>query len=91
VAIVLHDHTEINADAELDALVRRKNLAVSNRSLHSDSRSHRIHNRGELDQEAMPGRLDDAPAIGGDYGIDQVLANGAKTFVPSSPAPTSRL
>ena len=51
VAIVLHDHvTEIDADAELDALVRcQTGIAVSHSSLHFDRRTHCIHNRGELD------------------------------------------
>jgi hypothetical protein len=74
-AIVLHDYvTEIDADTKLDALVgRQTGVAVSYSLLHFDRRPYRIHNRGELDQEANSCRLDDPPAMGGDHGIDQIL------------------
>ena len=68
VSIVLHDDVaEIDADAELDALVRRHSgTALSQAPLYFDRRTHRIHNRREFDQEAIPGSLDDAPAMLGD-------------------------
>ena len=40
-------------------------------ALDFDGAAHGIHGAGELDQHAVPGRLDDTPAVGGDGGIDK--------------------
>ena len=68
VSIVLHDDVaEVDADAELDALVwRHAGTALSQAPLYFDRRTHRIHHRRELGQEAIPGVLDDASAMLGD-------------------------
>src|SRR5262249_39768632 len=62
--VALDDHVaEIDADAQLDAVIRRNTrIPLGNRLLHRDCAAHRIDDAGKLDQEAVAGGLDDAAA-----------------------------
>ena len=72
--VVLDDHVaEIDADAQLDAVVRRDTgVALGHRLLHLDRAAHRIDDAGELDQQAVAGGLDDAAMVLGDFRIDEL-------------------
>ena len=65
----------MNADAELDAALRRHtSVALDEAVLHFDRASHRVDHAAELDEAAVAGALDDAPMMGVDGGIDQIAA-----------------
>ena len=67
------DVAEIDADAELDAPLRRHaGIALRHRALHLDRASHGIDDAGELDEQAVAGGLDDAAAVLGDLGVRQL-------------------
>ena len=62
----------MDADAELDALVRRHaGVALGHRALHLDRAPHRVDDAGKLYQQPVAGGLDDAAAVLGDLGVDQ--------------------
>ena len=66
------DVAEIDADAELDALVgRHAGVALRHAALDLDRATHRVDDAGELHQQAVAGGLDDAAAMFGDLRIDQ--------------------
>ena len=93
VAVLDDDVADIDADAELDAPLRRHvGVALGHPALHLDGAAHRIDDAGELDQQAVAGGLDDAAAVLGDLRIDQLAAMrlAARASVPSSSAPISR-
>jgi hypothetical protein len=86
VAFVDHDVTKVDADAEADALaVRQIGVAILHPLLHNDGAAHGIDDRGELDQHAVAGGLEDASAVLVDQRIDQFtpmsLENGKGLFL----------
>ena len=69
----------MNADAELDAaLGRHAGISLDHAVLHLDGAAHGVDHAAKLDDDAVPGALDDAPAMGGDGGVDQVAAQSPK-------------
>ena len=65
----------MNADAELDAaLGRQAGVALDEAVLHLDRAAHRVDHAAELDEAAVAGALDDAPAMRVDRRIDQIAA-----------------
>ena len=54
-------------------LLRRGDVARNHPALDRRRASDRIDHTGELDEHAVPGRLDDSPVVSRDGGIDQVL------------------
>ena len=73
----------MNADAELDAALRRQaGVALDQAVLHLDGAAHRVDHAAELDEIAVPGALDDAPVMRVDGGIDQIA--------PQPPEPRQR-
>jgi hypothetical protein len=81
VAVALLDHVaEMNADAKLDALLgRQAGVALDHFLLHLDRAAHRVDHAAELDDRAVAGALDDAAAMGGYRGVDEIAAQAAKT------------
>ena len=79
--VVLDDHVaEIDADAELNP-PRRRNVGIAPRhpALDLGRAQHRISDALELDQHAIAGCLDDAAAVLGDGGIDELKPMGLET------------
>ena len=78
VAVALLDHVaEMNADTKLDALFgRQAGVALDHAGLHFDRAVHRVDHAAELDDRAVAGALDDAPAVHRDDRVDQVAAEG---------------
>src|SRR3984957_4623252 len=83
----------MNADAELDAAVGlHASIAVDETRLHLNRAAHRIDHAAELDDATVARALDDASAVGGDGGVDQVAAKspkarkGAVLIRPGEPA-----
>ncbi len=73
VAAVDDDVADVDADAELDALVGGDlGVARDHAALQVDRAAHRIDDALELHQNAVVGGLDDAPAVLRDLGIDQL-------------------
>ena len=69
----------MNADAELDAaLGRQAGVALDEAILHLDGAARRVDHAAELDEASVSGALDDAPAMRGDGGIDQIAAQSPK-------------
>ena len=63
--------------AEHDAfVVRNAAVAFQHLVLNGDGAGNRVDDAGKFDQQAVAGGLDDASAVGGDGGIDGVLAHG---------------
>ncbi len=72
---LLDDIAKVDADSEFDAaLGRHAGVAFDEAVLHLDRAPHRVDDAAELDEAAVPGALDDAPAMRGDGGINQVAA-----------------
>jgi len=64
VAAVLDDVAEIDPDAELDApLVRHSDVTLGHLVLNLDGATYRIDNTGELNQEPIASRLNNAAAV----------------------------
>ena len=77
---LLDDVAQMDADAELDALVRRDlGVALDHRLLHFDGAAHRIDDAAELDNAAVAGALDDPAVMHGDGRVDQVAAKGSES------------
>src|SRR5579864_2060350 len=65
----------MNPHAELDPPFRRHaGVALGHALLHTNSASHRVDDAAKLDDRAIARALDDAPAMGGDRGVDQIAA-----------------
>ena len=92
VAVLDDDVADVDADTELDAMVRRqRGIAFGHRRLHLGRATQRVDNAGELDQQAVAGRLDDAAlwaAIFGSISLARSALN--RPSVPSSSAPIRR-
>jgi hypothetical protein len=67
--VALDDHVaEIDADTQLDAVVRRDvRVPPGYRLLHLDRAAHRINDAREFDQHTVTGGLDDAAVVLGDF------------------------
>jgi len=80
--VALDDHiAEIDADAQLDAAVRPDSgIALGHRLLHRDRAAHRVDDAGELDQQAVAGRLDDPAVVLGDLRIEELSAQRFEAF-----------
>ena len=74
IAVRLLDHVaKVDAYAELDAaLGLHASIAVDEANLHLNGAAHCVHDAAELDDDAVPGALDDAAVMGGDGGVDEV-------------------
>ena len=92
VAVGLLDHVaQMNADAELDAaLGRHAGVALDEAVLHLDRAAHRVDHAAELDEAAVAGALDNAPAMGGDGGVDQIAAQPPEPRQAYDPRPRRR-
>ena len=93
VAVLDDDVALVDADAELDApLGRDVGVALGHLALHLGGAAHRVDHAGELDQQAVAGRLDDAAAVLGDLRDRSARAASALSAasVPSSSSPISR-
>ena len=70
---LLHHVAEMDADAELDPSVLGDACVAFDRSfLHFDRAAHGVDHASELDDAAVAGALDDAPAMQSDGGIDEI-------------------
>jgi hypothetical protein len=80
VAVGLFDHVaEMHADSEFDAaLGLHAGVALDEAALHLDGATHGVDHTAELDEAAIARALDDAPAMRGDSGIDQIAAQPAE-------------
>jgi hypothetical protein len=75
VAVLDDDVADIDADAKLDAAVRRQSgVAFGHHRLHLARAAQCVDDAGEFDQEAVTGGLDDAAMMGGDFRIDHLGA-----------------
>ena len=69
------DVAEIDADAELDVPVfGNPGIALRHAALDFDGTARRIEDAAELDQKAVAHHLEDAPAMLGDGGIEELAA-----------------
>jgi hypothetical protein len=60
----------VNADAKFDPLdLRYIDILFGHAALNFDGTSHGVDQAGELDESAVPGILDEAPAMISDFGI----------------------
>jgi hypothetical protein len=80
--VALDDHVaEIDADAQLDAAVRRDaDVPLGHRLLDFDRAAHRIDDAGKLDQQTVAGGLDDTTVMLGDFRIEQLAAQRFEAF-----------
>jgi len=81
--IALDDYVaEVDADAQLDAVVRREPLIpLGHRLLHLDRAAHRIDDAGKFHQQAVAGGLDDAAVVLGDLRIEELLPQRFEALV----------
>src|SRR5207302_7673306 len=73
--IIFDDNiTDVNADAKFDPLdLRYVDILLGHAALNFDGTSHGVEDAGELNESAVAGILDDAPAIISDFGIKKRL------------------
>ncbi len=72
---LLDDVAQMDADAELDAALRRQaGVALDDRVLDLDRAAHGVDDAAELDQGAVARALHDAAVVKRDRGIDQIAA-----------------
>ncbi len=77
VLLVVDDVAEVDADAELDALVLwHAGVALSHAALDFDGAAHRVHHACELHQHTVAGGLDDLAPMFPNFRIDQRAAMG---------------
>jgi hypothetical protein len=80
---LLNDVAQINADTELDAaLARQAGVSLDHAVPHLDGAARGVHHAAKLNESAVAGALDDAPAMRVDGEIDQVA--------PQPPEPRQR-
>ena len=79
-AVALLDHVaQMNADAKLDPALRRQTgVTLDHAVLDFDRAAHRVDHAAELDETAVAGALDDAAAMHGNDGVDEVAAQRPK-------------
>ena len=76
---LLDDVSEMNADAVLDALVRRDaGIALNHTVLNLDRAAQRIDHAAELDDQPIAGALDHPAVVGGDRRVGEVAAQSAQ-------------
>jgi hypothetical protein len=92
VVLVDDDAAQIDADAELDAaLLWDIVIAQCHFALQRGCAAHRIDDAGDLDQEPVAGRFDDAAAMLGNLGSDTSRRSPVKgARVPFSSSPIGR-
>src|ERR1700733_15414393 len=65
----------MNADAKFDPLFRRQaDVTLDHAGLHFDRAAHGVDHAPELDDRAVAGSLDDAPAMHRDHGVNEIAA-----------------
>jgi len=72
VAILDDDIADIDADAEFDAVVGFAGVALGHAPLPVGRAAQGVDDAGKLDEEPVPGGLDDAAAMLGDLRVDQL-------------------
>src|SRR4030095_5297681 len=73
------DVTDVDADAELDLLLRRHpGIALGHAALQVHRAADGIDDAPELQQQDIAGGLDDATVVFGDLGVDQLAAMGSQ-------------
>ena len=74
--VVIDDNiADVNADAKLDPLdLRYIDIVFGHGTLNFDRAAYRIYDAAELDESAVPGILDDAPAMIRDFWIKKRLS-----------------
>jgi len=73
VAILDDDVADIDADAQLDAVVGRyPGIAPGHLALRFDGGAQCIHNTGELDEQPVAGGLDNAAMVFGNFRIEKL-------------------
>jgi hypothetical protein len=76
------DVAEIDADTQLDAIVRLDaGVPRGHPLLHFDRAAHRIDDAGKFHQHAVAGGLDNAAAVLGDLRIEELAAQRFEAFV----------
>ena len=79
IVAVDQDVAQVEADAELDPLVDgHAGIALAHALLEFDGAVRCIHDAGEFDQKPVARRLDDAPAVLADLGVNQLAAMQAR-------------
>ena len=77
---LLHHVAEVDANAELDAPVRRDlSVALDHRRLDFKGAADGVYHAAEFDDAAVAGALDDAAMMHGDCGINQIAAQRAQS------------
>jgi hypothetical protein len=72
VPVLDNDVAEVDADPKRNPLsLRYPGIAFEHPPLHSERAGDRFDDARELDQKAIAGRFDDAPAMVADFGVDQ--------------------
>src|SRR6202011_1060390 len=72
---------EIDADAQLDAVVyRHTGVTLGHCLLHLDRATYRIDDAGKFHQQAVAGGLDEAAPMLGDLRIDELAAQRFEAF-----------
>jgi hypothetical protein len=67
--------TDINADAELDAFLRRyTSVAIDHAALNIDGATHSVDDANELHQQPISGGLNNSAAMFRDLGVYEFLA-----------------
>jgi TolB-like protein len=74
--VAVHDDVaEVHAHAELEVpVLGHADIALVHAALDLGRAAHGVHHAAEFDQEAVAHHLEDAPAMSGDGGIEQVAA-----------------
>src|SRR6266566_5122928 len=73
------DITNVNADAKFDPLdLRHIDILFGHAALNFDGAAYGIHDAPEFNESAIPGILDDAPAIISDFGIKKRLSESSQ-------------
>jgi hypothetical protein len=95
---LLDDVAQMNSDPELDtALGLQASVARDHAALYLDRAAHGIDNAAKLNETTIAGAFDDAPAMRGDRGINQIAAQrpqprkGPLLVRPDQPAITDNI
>ena len=81
VAVLDNDVAHIDANAPLDAIVRRHTgVALSHLVLHFDRTAQGIHHAAKLDEQPVAGGFDEAALVLGDFRIEKLAAQRLEAF-----------